>query len=712
VPAWTGTVLTPAGDLRADWTSTQHITNNFTIRLRNVQSITDASIIIVLGQYPTNNISFNVTASQIAFSGPSASSFSKSWTNGVLVLENTSAVSTLDLTIDIPIPADTSFGTETFPILTQSSKGQGNGNIAVTVYENQPPVVERLEIEPLWSANNVTVRLGDSFRVRATANDTGRGGSQICGCWIQLNNSAPTFSTSCTMQYALSAEGNWNITAWATDSANNTGAAISQAISLNLLPRQLYFNNLNKLWSKQDLDELKVAAAFQTADSDSWNNKCTVHIADSSGEIWNKEFSNTGSGTTANCNAEIKVPKNIPPSDGIYYVTISATDNDGSTITSQRRIFYMCDRLTSSGPGWSCAKADFDNDSATDGVLIDLWAPGYTQHCDNCPKLWNNQSDIDMDGVGDICDNCPTIYNPDQDPDACKAVVGPAGPAVGPPSGGEIGVPIAITPITIPRVVPRPPGLPSVWPPVLIQPACRMLSLPATGVTVKLAGELRQSTPLPGAVGLLLYPIITEVAQICNIKALDPYAYGTLPCGFRSLASYGYFVSADSSYFCMRHQGVEQFDQATIQIMRFDGNWIEIPPSRIMRDKDLGIICANITGEPEGMLAVAGKYMGVQYATKEETSVSIKYANDLYNVLRNINLRISKIEELLKTAQNANTSCDWDAAKKAADAALWLSLVAIAGVVFAAAVVSNMIYTALRKFIRMRKISRLSLRKQ
>jgi hypothetical protein len=179
VPAWTSMTLTPAGDIRANWTSAQHIGESFTIRLQNVQSLSDGSTVIVLGQWPSNNISLNVTADQIVLSGPSSGSFSKSWSNGVLTLENTTAVTTMDLTVDMPIPYDTAYGSETFPILTQSAHGQGNGNIVLTVYEHQMPMIDELEVEPMWPSISVTVRLGDSFAVRAVVNDTGRGDSQI-----------------------------------------------------------------------------------------------------------------------------------------------------------------------------------------------------------------------------------------------------------------------------------------------------------------------------------------------------------------------------------------------------------------------------------------------------------------------------------------------------------------------------------------------------
>jgi len=712
VVGWSSLVLTPAGDIRADWTSAQYAAKNLTIRLQNVRPISDASLVMVLGQWPTNNISYNVTIDQIVLSGPSASSFSKDWTNGVLTLENSTPISSLDLTVDIFIPFYTPYSTETFPILTQSSHGQGTGTISVTTYENMPPVIERFEVEPMWSPNNVTVRLGESWFVRAIANDTGRGDSGICGCWFQANGSAPVFSSSCTMQYTVSTEGVYNITAWPKDSSDNTGPAVTEMVVLNLLPRQLYINDLNKLWSTQDLGVLKVASAFQTADSHTWNSTCTVYIANDTDVLWQNDFPNIGSGTVANCTADITVSQGVLPRDGVYYVTTSTTDSDGEPVVSQRRIFYMCDDLNSSGPGWSCNRADFDDDGATDGTRTDIWSPNYTQYCDNCPGIWNNQTDTDLDGVGDACDNCPTIYNPGQEPsdrypgvgEACEIYFGNVTlpTPIFPPSAGGGFAPGA-PPTKPPKIVPLPPTPEFFWPATIVRPFCGLLlTVPASGMTVLLEGGMQQSMPLPGAVGMLLFPENNWTAQICDIEPVEPYAYGTLECGWRSIVSYNYFATADQTYFCMRYKDEGRFDSDSIKALEFDNKWVEVSSDLIQGDKDLGTTCVNTTTKPRGMVAIVGKYTGQYLSTPDQAKAAIESADQTVNVLRGI-VHIDSIEQLMTIANNALLSCDWDRAVSAANNARWMAITVMAAMVIGTVlVVFTIVYVVMHR-MRFRK---------
>ncbi len=706
VPAWTGMVLSPSGDIRADWTNAQYIGNNFTIRFQNVQSLSGASVVIVLGQWPVNNITFNVTAAQIVLSGPSAGSFSKDWTNGVLTLENTAAVSSMNLTVDILIPLDTAFGTETFPILTQSAHGQGNGNIGVTVYEHTYPVIDGLEVEPMWAPANVTIRVADSFTVRAIVNDTGRGGSQIAGCWFQLNGSTPSFSSNCVKQFALTAEGVYNVTAWPVDSPGNIGPAVTQMVDVYLTPRQSYFNDLNKLWVRGGLGSLRIASAFQTADGDNWDNNCIITISNDSGTVWQTNFTKTGSGPVANCTVDISVPQSVPPIDGIYYVTITETDSDGSTITSQRRIFYMCNSLGSSGPGWSCARADFDGDGATDGLRTDLWTQNFTQFCDNCPGIYNpNQTDSDLDGIGDVCDNCRYVQNINQADSNGNC---PAAPYTNDPQCGDACQNVTFPPILPPQPPPPlpPPQPPPVapeftWPPMIIPPNQGIYTLPPDCASVLLEGEILEGRPTNGTMALILCPTKNFTAQIFNITKLDPFDIAPMLCNQTAVSAFEINVTADLVYYCMNYAGTVGLNESSLRVWKaIEGKWTPMPADVVWQQGT--IICGNITAaEAHTPYMIAGFVNVTKVATSDEAMKAIRNANMTINFVRKLRLPLFQAESELKYAINAYLSCNWDKALASARRAYWYAieaLVAIALVILLIAIV--IIYLSYRELKR------------
>jgi len=411
VPSWTSwTALAPAGDIEMRYTDKIHDTDNFTMQFRNVKPISSSVVALVLGQNPTSPIPFIITSAQIVLSGSSSGSFSKTWNNNVLTLVNTTSITTLDLTVSMP--TNTTLGSKNFPILTQSQSGQGNGNIYMTIYESTPPNVTKIEIEP--SSNPANLTYGSTISVRAipTADPSG-----ICRCNFIYNGnpvSSPDSNCIITSSGQTANINNFNVSASATDGAANTGSYFNASqFNLSILPVQSYFNDIKK-FSKQDLDEIKVSSAFVTSTGNTFSSTCTLNISNGTHVVYTTTFANTGSGNVANCTSEVNVPTGIPALDGIYYVTISITDGAGNTITSEKRVFYMCDKLSSSGPSWSCRRADFDADSYTEGYASPFFA-SYGKVCDNCPDVYNpNQSDIDFDGIGDACDNCINVSNIDQ----------------------------------------------------------------------------------------------------------------------------------------------------------------------------------------------------------------------------------------------------------------------------------------------------------
>lgn len=446
VPSNTTFTLNPAGDISVEYRNRVHIVDDdFIIRFRDLRDLSGASVMLVLGQHPTNNISFNVTTSEIDVLGPDASNFTMTWVDDVLILMNNTSVSSLDLTVKMPVPADTALGTETFPVLSQTTSGQGNGNVQVTVYENQSPIITTIEIEPMNSTRHANIKYGDSVGIRAIPDDSASGGSNICGCYFQINGSTPSLETDCIYETVLTTEAFYNVTVWAVDEPDNEGAKNYTNFTLNIYPVQQYNNDLNKVFSKQDLDDIDIDSSFITAVGDTFGSTCTVKIFNDTHTVYQNNITQTGTSNTAYCDQEFDVPENVPELDGVYWVTNEVTDSDGSTVVSTKKFFFMCDNINSqgvtpSGVRWNCQKADWDNDGVTDGILQPLWAPGYTQYCDNCLDLNNpDQNDTDLDGVGDECDNCVEDWNPGQEDsdrdgigDACIPEEVPRTPSGGP----------------------------------------------------------------------------------------------------------------------------------------------------------------------------------------------------------------------------------------------------------------------------------------
>ena len=422
VPSSTGWItLSTAGDLRMMYNDKVYanLSTNWTIRITNVagRNLGGGNVQIVLGQYPASPMPFNVTVDQIILTGSSASYFSKTYSNKVLILENNTPMTSMDLTVSIP--NNISINAYLFAITTSTASGQGNANIAFASYENQAPTISAIEIEPL-SGGTATISMGQTIAIRAIPNDTLTGNSGICGCRFSLDDSSETLDTDCVITYTLSTEGSHHVDIRPVDQPANIGPVNTSSFTLNIRPTAINISYPSHIFHKTGaFTSVDLNATFTTATGDTWNN-CNAVVTHANGTLMQtSSISQTGSGSNAVCNGTLSLSSDALGTDAMYYLTINATDSDGDTITSSRRAIFTCNNFDSKGNAtdgtlWNCGKADFDEDVQTDGLNTTLWT-GSTQSCDNCPGLSNpSQADTDFDGVGDSCDNCKYVYNVDQ----------------------------------------------------------------------------------------------------------------------------------------------------------------------------------------------------------------------------------------------------------------------------------------------------------
>ena len=221
------------------------------------------------------------------------------------------------------------------------------------------------------------------------------------GTVVQSSDGNCLYSTTYTDD-----DSSYSLAANATDGADNTGAnGGSRTIAINVMPVSTATSiNMTEPFY-YSTDGVLVGASFRTASSGNFvSATCNAYIEDSSSSVvWSGTVTKTGgSGSTVECNGTVPAPN----SDDMYKVYVNVTDEDGDIVSSGKKVFYVCDSLASSGTGWTCAKADFDQDGWTEGVNTTLY--GSVMQCDMCIGQVNTGLDDDADGIDNVCDTIST----------------------------------------------------------------------------------------------------------------------------------------------------------------------------------------------------------------------------------------------------------------------------------------------------------------
>jgi hypothetical protein len=154
-----------------------------------------------------------------------------------------------------------------------------------------------------------------------------------------------------------------------------------------------------------------IEADFLTGTTDFFDGNCNIYVRTPGGAIVNGPVGPTVTmpgmaiGNAEQCQGWIALPTTMP--DGMYFLSVSVTDNDGDSVETERHVIYMCNDVPGPGdsdPGNGCIWADFDRDGAGEGLFTDLFTLD-NKSCDNCVGLPNpSQTDVNANGVGDDCE--------------------------------------------------------------------------------------------------------------------------------------------------------------------------------------------------------------------------------------------------------------------------------------------------------------------
>jgi len=255
-------------------------------------------------------------------------------------------------------------------------------------------------------------------------------------------------------------------------------------------------------------------------------------------------------------------------------------------------------------------------------------------------------------------------------------VPGAAPPTPPSPGGGDF-PPVKPTPV--PPVTPTPPTeAPETWPgQIPIPTPGSVITIPPSGISILLMGNMTDHTPEEGSVAIILYPGTTGQAVINNISAFIPE---NLHCNQKPLSSYEINITAEIINYCMKYKGTKvTVNESTISVWKLtEGEWQELPPGQVIRDTD--IICGNITSANTPYM-IAG-FTPVVGITEEVAMASIRDAEAAINQASGEGKVVNEAARLLEQAKAAYVNCDYgsanDLASRAATLALGIPVVPLA----------------------------------
>jgi hypothetical protein len=416
-------------------TVTNHVDSTDTIRLIGSGQYT--SLTIVIGDNTNDNAVYPYAGVGCVLSGAGSEQLSFIQIPGrVAHIFNRSGetVNGFNLTFSCPTSA-APHGWWSFPISISvlkspdSTPETGDQNFDFILYEDTLPIINEIEIEAEGPIGSITVERGTArrFRVGATDPDLGLGSSGICSCAVEVEgveyNTVDGNCSTDSVSGVLFDDGIINVRARAEDGVNNIGDYTALLpFNVNVTPRMIEPNltirpaNLPAGWSnspffRDDRLDMELEVRFEAANSDAFLfPSCAVWIRDVFGTViggppgpTTNMFGDNAVLHYIHCADTVSLPAGLP--DGEYFVTVSATDEDGDTVFSNRQVFYVCNDKPRPGEAENvCSWADFDGDGAAEGLYSNLYAADF-KACDNCVNLYNpDQADRNANGVGEACE--------------------------------------------------------------------------------------------------------------------------------------------------------------------------------------------------------------------------------------------------------------------------------------------------------------------
>ncbi len=394
--------------------------------------------------YPINTTIFNTSAATCPDCAANGFTLGLGQaSSGIIQISKSSSVTAgTSVTIMIPsrLPYDVMDPQSVNFYVSLATEGNAQGTRQIEVVNDQSPSIGGVKVEP----GNGMITVGDTIYMRGhtfTGISSGQIHSgqsgwckiEITGAITQtLDNPNGASERLCVYTTSVNTPGTYNFTITPYDSTGNQGLPVTESLTIiSAAPKmkqplarsqgkRVHFKSDNE--SLDSFDGLynnkngEVEAEFITDPNSPYNSdSCSAILRSENGSVVSvQKVKADFPGEDVTCTVNIST---FGLADGMYTVSVNATDGQGYSLETQRMVFFVCDDLSSSGASWDCALADFDVDGYTEGLMqpfnysANNQDPIYNLPCDSCPGIDNIGQDIDGDGVDDACQMHPICGN-------------------------------------------------------------------------------------------------------------------------------------------------------------------------------------------------------------------------------------------------------------------------------------------------------------